>query len=112
MNFITPYIILIFAVFFGTASNIFAKNANGFINILPSILSSITIILCMYSLSQVMKFLPVGVTYASFAGLCIIFTTLISLFRFNQIPNFYEFIGLLLIIIGVLLVNLLGQSNL
>ena len=65
----------------------------------------------MFSLSHVMKSLPVGITYASFAGLCIIFTSLFSLFKFNQTPNFYVFIGLIFIIIGVVLVNLLGQSN-
>ncbi len=111
MKFFIPYLFLCMAVFFGTSSNIFAKSANGFTNLIPSILSSITIILCMFSLSYVMKSLPVGITYASFAGLCIIFTSLISFFKFNQIPNIYVILGLILIIIGVLLVNLLGQNN-
>ena len=49
------YIFLILAVFFGTASNIFAKEAEGFTNLAPSIASAIAIILCMFFLSQVMK---------------------------------------------------------
>ncbi|SVD38257.1 uncharacterized protein METZ01_LOCUS391111, partial [marine metagenome] len=68
------YFYLLIAVAFGTASNIFAKSAEGFTKITPSIISAITIVLCMYSLSNVMKTLPVGITYASFAGLCIIAT--------------------------------------
>ncbi len=110
MNIFFTYFLLLLAVGFGTASNTFAKSANGFTSFLPSILSIITIILCMYSLSVVMKLLPVGITYASFAGLCIIATSVAGYLRFNQIPNFYTIAGLTLIIIGVLLVNLLGKD--
>ena len=77
----------------------------------PSIITAITIVLCMYSLSQVMKVIPVGVTYASFAGLTIIATTTVGVFKFNQIPNLYTLIGLGLIIAGVLMVNLIGKTN-
>ena len=41
----------------------------------------------MYSLSKVMKTLPVGITYASFAGICIIATSVVGVVRLNQIPN-------------------------
>ena len=104
------YFYLLIAVAFGTASNTFAKSAEGFTKITPSILSAITIVLCMYSLSNVMKSLPVGITYASFAGLCIIATSITGVIKFNQLPNFYTLIGLTLIISGVILVNILGQN--
>jgi len=65
----------------------------------------------MYALSIVMKSIPVGITYASFAGLCIIATTIIGVYKFNQMPDFYTVIGLALIISGVLIVNLLGKTN-
>ena len=110
MNTFIAYIFLLIAVIFGTASNTFAKNAEGFTKLLPSLLSMITIILCMYSLSNVMKMLPVGITYASFEGLCIIATMSIGIIKFNQIPNLYSLIGIILIISGVLIVNLLGRN--
>ena len=56
-----------------------------------------------------MKVMPVGVTYASFAGLTIIATATVGVFKFNQIPNIYTLIGLGLIIAGVLMVNLMGK---
>ena len=34
----------------------------------------------------------------------------LGILRFNQWPNFYAFIGLISIIIGVILVNLLGKN--
>ena len=104
------YIYLLSAVALGTASNIFAKEADGFTKLFPSFFSALTIILCMYCLSQVMKTISAGYTYATFAGLCIIATTFFGILRFNQWPNFYAFIGLILIIIGVILVNLLGKN--
>jgi len=36
---------------------------------------------------------------------------MVGIFKFNQIPNLYTIIGLLLIITGVLIVNLLGKTN-
>ena len=111
MSNISAYIILIIAVVLGTAANGFAKGAQGFTLLMPSIMTAITIVLCMFTLSLVMKVIPVGITYASFAGLCIIATVLVGVFKFNQIPNLYTIIGLGLIILGVLMVNLIGKAN-
>ena len=107
----TAYIILVIAVVLGTASNGFAKSAQGFTMLIPSVLTAITIVGCMYTLSLVMKTIPVGITYASFAGLCIIATSLVGIYKFNQMPDLYTMIGLALIITGVLIVNLLGKTS-
>ena len=104
MSNIVAYIVLIFAVILGTA-------ANGFTLLMPSLLTAITIVGCMFTLSIVMKTIPVGITYASFAGLCIIATTVVGIYKFNQMPDLYTVIGLALIISGVLIVNLLGKTG-
>ena len=111
MGNISAYIILIIAVVLGTAANGFAKGAQGFTIIIPSILTAIAIVGCMFTLSLVMKTIPVGITYASFAGLCIIATTLVGIYKFSQMPDLYTIIGLTLIISGVLIVNLLGKTT-
>ena len=110
MNMTTSYLLLALAVFLGVTSNSFAKSAEGFTLLVPSIITAITIVLCMYALSMVMKNIPMGITYASFAGLTILATVAVGVFRFNQIPNLYSLVGLILIIIGVLMVNLLGDK--
>ncbi len=111
MSNILPYIILIIAVTLGTAANSFAKSAQGFTLLVPSLLTAITIVGCMYTLSLVMKTIPVGITYASFAGLCIIATIIIGIIKFNQMPDLYTILGMVLIISGVLIVNLLGKTS-
>ncbi len=110
MSLVTSYLFLGIAVLLGVTSNSFAKSAEGFTLLFPSIITAITIVLCMYALSLVMKNIPMGITYASFAGLTIIATVVVGIFKFNQIPNLYSIIGLALIIIGVLMVNLLGNN--
>ena len=61
MSTIFSYLFLILAIVLGTASNTFAKSAEGFTLWIPSIMTAITIVLCMYSLSHVMKTIPIGI---------------------------------------------------
>ena len=110
MNLATSYAFLALAVLLGVTSNSFAKSAEGFTLLFPSIITAITIVLCMYALSLVMKNIPMGITYASFAGLTILATVVVGIIRFNQVPNLYSLIGLAFIIVGVLMVNLLGNN--
>ena len=110
MNMTTSYLYLALAVFLGVTSNSFAKSSEGFTLLIPSIITAITIVLCMYVLSIVMKNIPMGITYASFAGLAIISTVIVGIIKYNQVPNLYSIIGLCFIIVGVLMVNLLGSN--
>ena len=111
MSLLSSYLFLGLAVILGVTSNSFAKSAEGFTLLFPSIITGITIVMCMYALSMVMKNIPMGITYASFAGLTIIATVIVGVFRFNQIPNLYSLIGLALIIVGVVMVNMLGSVD-
>ena len=110
MSMTSSYLFLALAVFLGVTSNSFAKSAEGFTLLFPSIITGITIVACMYALSMVMKNITMGITYASFAGLTIISTVIVGVIRFNQVPNLYSIIGLVFIISGVLMVNLLGKN--
>ena len=54
MNLASSYAFLLLAVLLGVTSNSFAKSAEGFTLVIPSIITAITIVLCMYALSLVM----------------------------------------------------------
>ena len=110
MSLATSYLFLVIAVILGVTSNSFAKTAEGFTLLFPSIITGITIVMCMYALSMVMKNIPMGITYASFAGLTIIATVIVGVIKYNQVPNLYSLIGLIFILVGVLMVNLLGDQ--
>ena len=67
--------------------------------------------ICMFSLSKAMSVIPVGFTYATYGGLTITAIALFGVIKYNQIPNIYGIIGIVLIIIGVILINTLGKAN-
>jgi small multidrug resistance pump len=48
MNMTTSYLFLALAVALGVTSNSFAKSAEGFTLLFPSIITGITIVACMY----------------------------------------------------------------
>ena len=58
-----------------------------------------------------MTSLLVGVTYASFAEICIIATSIVGVIKFNQVQSTATTIWLFLIIAGVVMVNLLCQTS-
>ncbi len=111
MTNLSGYIFLILGVILGIVSNGFLKSTNGFTNITPTIFCIITIVACIFCLSKAMNIIPVGFTYATYGGLTITAVTLFGIFKYNQIPNLFGVLGIVLIIIGVVLLNSLGKTN-
>ena len=105
------YLYLLLAVALGITSNGLLKTTNGFTNLLPTLVCIITIILCLFCLSKVMMMIPVGFAYATYGGLTITAVTIFGILKYNQLPNIYGTIGIILIIIGVILVNYLGKVS-
>ena len=111
MNLISGYIFLFLAIILGIAANGFLKTTNGFTNIYPTIFCVISIILCLFCLSKAMNIIPVGFTYATYGGITITAVTIFGILKYNQLPNIYGTIGIVLIIIGVILVNYLWKVS-
>ena len=111
MNLISGYIFLFLAIFLGIAANGFLKTTNGFTNIYPTIFCVSSIVICLFFLSRAMTIIPVGFTYATYGGLTITAVTLFGIIKYNQLPNIFGSIGIILIIVGVILVNYLGRIN-
>ena len=56
-----------------------------------------------------MTIIPVGFTYATYGALTITAVTLFGIFKYNQTPNLYGILGLVLIISGVIILNTFGK---
>ena len=56
-----------------------------------------------------MTIIPVGFTYATYGALTITAVTLFGVYKYNQIPNIFGILGLVLIIAGVILLNIFGR---
>ena len=104
-------IYLLLSIIFGITSNGFLKSTNGFTNFGPTIFCIVSIIACIFCLSKAMNIIPVGFSYATYGGLTITAVTLFGVFKYNQVPNLYGIIGIILIIIGVVLLNTLGKTT-
>tara|TARA_B100001057_G_scaffold500032_1_gene613101 strand:+ start:2290 stop:2625 length:336 start_codon:yes stop_codon:yes gene_type:complete len=109
MNSFSGYIYLMFAIVTGIASNGFLKTTEGFTKIYPTIFCVLSIIVCLFCISKAMTIIPVGFTYATYGALTITAVTLFGIFKYNQTPNIYGTIGLILIIAGVVLLNMFGK---
>ena len=103
------YIYLILAIITGIASNGFLKTTESFTKLTPTIFCITSIVVCIFCLSRAMTIIPVGFTYATYGALTITAVTLFGIFKYNQTPNLYGVLGLVLIISGVIILNTFGK---
>tara|TARA_B100000941_G_scaffold180460_1_gene129433 strand:+ start:474 stop:818 length:345 start_codon:yes stop_codon:yes gene_type:complete len=109
ISLLSGYIYLIFAIVTGIASNGFLKTTEGFTKLYPTIFCILSIIVCLFCISKAMTIIPVGFTYATYGALTITAVTFFGIFKYNQTPNFYGAIGIILIVTGVVLLNIFGK---
>ena len=111
MNLTYAYILLALGIVFELVSTSFLKDTHGFTRLSPSIIVVTALCICVYLLSHSMKFIPVGIVYATWAGLGIVGITIIAVIKYKQIPNIATIIGLSLIVIGVVIVHLMNDID-
>ena len=111
MNLTHAYIFLVLAIMFELVSTSFLKDTYGFTKLYPSFIVITALCVCLYLMSHAMKFIPVGIVYASWAGLGIVGITIIAIIKYKQIPNIPTIIGLSLIVIGVIIVHLMNDMK-
>ena len=103
------YIYLILAIITGIASTGFLKTTESFTKLTPTIFCITSIVVCIFCLSRAMTIIPVGFTYATYGALTITAVTLFGIFKYNQTPNLFGVLGLILIISGVIILNTFGK---
>ncbi len=109
ISLVSGYVYLILAIITGIASNGFLKTTESFTKLTPTIFCIISIVICIFCLSKAMTIIPVGFTYATYGALTITAVTLFGIFKYNQTPNLYGILGLILIISGVIILNTFGK---
>ena len=109
LSLLSGYFFLALGIIFGSSDNAFLKTTEGFTKLNPTIFCVTSIVVCLFCLSKAMTIIPVGFTYATYGALTITAVTLFGIFKYNQTPNLYGTIGLVLIIAGVILLNLFGK---
>ena len=90
------YLFLAVGISFGIASNSFAKISDGFTKLTPSILCILFMCITMFCMAKAMSTLPVGFAYSTYSGLTVTGVLLFAMLKYNQIPNLYGIIGIVL----------------
>ena len=89
-----------------------ALNAsNQFTKWLPGLITIIGYGVAFYFLSLTLRTMPVGIVYAVWSGVGIVLVALVGVIFFKQIPDLPAVIGMILIIAGVLIMNLLSKTT-
>ena len=105
MNYL-PLAIAIVAEVIATSA---LKASEGFSRLAPSAIVVIGYGIAFYCLSITLKTIPVGVAYAIWSGAGIALVTLIAWFLFGQKLDAAAFVGIGLIIAGVLVIQLFSK---
>ncbi len=104
------YLFLGLAILFEVIGSSFIKASDGFTKLLPTLTVAVAYLVCFYFLSLALKVIPLGVTYAIWAGVGIVLTAMVSVFIFRQAIDLPAIAGITLIIAGVLVINIFSKT--
>ncbi len=105
------YLYLCIAILFEVIATTSLKAADGFTNLVPSIVVGIGYSASFYFLGLALKHIPVGIAYAVWAGLGIVLIAVAAAVIYRQIPDAATLIGMVLIIAGVMAIHLFSKTN-
>ncbi|SEH33733.1 DMT family transporter [Chryseobacterium culicis] len=105
------YIFLALAIIFEIIATTFLKKSEEFSKLVPSVVTVIGYACAFYFLSLTLRQIPVGITYAIWSGIGIVFITAIGVVAFRQVPDLPAIIGIALIIIGVIIINVFSKMG-
>ncbi len=104
------WIYLLLAITMEVIATSALKQAQGFTKLFPSIIVVLGYGMAFYFLSLVLQLMPVGVAYAIWSGIGVVFITAVGYLFFNQTIDLPAVLGIILIVAGVIIINLFSKS--
>lgn len=105
------YLYLTLAILAETIGTTALQASAQFTRLWPSVLVVIAYAISFYLLALALKFMPLGVVYAIWSGLGIVFIACIGFVVFGQMLDLAAVVGMGLIIAGILVIHLLSNST-
>lgn len=105
-----PYIFLSFAIVSEVVATTALKASAEFTKPVPSIIVVIGYAISFYLLTLVLRSLPVGITYAIWAGMGIFLIAVIGAVYYKEVPDLPAVVGMVLIIAGVVVLQGLSKT--
>ena len=104
------YIYLAVAIVAEVAATSALKASEEFTKLIPSLIVIVGYVISFYLLTRVLRTIPVGITYAIWAGLGIVLVTVVGAFLYKQIPDVAAVLGMGLIIAGVVVIHVFSKT--
>ncbi len=104
------YLYLIIAIVAEVAATTALKATNEFTRLIPSLIVIFGYGTAFYFLMLVVRTLPVGITYAVWAGLGIVLVAVVAAVIYKQVPDTAAIIGMGLIVAGVAVIHLFSKT--
>ncbi len=104
------WIFLLIAVSGEVVATSALKASEGFTKLAPSAVVVLGYAIAFYFLSLTLDSIPVGISYALWSGVGVVLISLMGWLLFNQTLDLPAMVGILLIIAGVAIINLLSKS--
>lgn len=107
----SKWIFLTLAIISEVIATSFLKSTEGFTKLWPSIIVIVGYCAAFYFLSLTLDTIPIGVVYAIWSGVGIAAIAIVSVFVFDQKIDLAGFIGMGLIIAGVIVLRLFSEVS-
>jgi multidrug transporter EmrE-like cation transporter len=106
----SSYLMLAIAIVLEIAATSSLKAADGFSRLLPSAIVVVGYAGSFYLMTLILKQLPLGLIYATWAGLGTAGTVIVGILLYNDPMGLWRGIGIGLVITGVIILNAAGSG--
>ena len=106
-----PYLILFLAVAAETVGTSALQASQQFTRLGPSVVVFLAYGVSFWLLSMTLRFMPVGVVYAIWSGVGIVFIAIIGFLVFRQSLDIAAVLGIGLIIAGIVVIQLFSNTT-
>jgi small multidrug resistance pump len=104
------YLYLAIAIVAEVAATSALKASAEFTKLLPSLIVVVGYGVAFYFMTLVLRTIPVGITYAIWAGLGIVLVAIAGALLYKQVPDIPALIGMGLIVAGVVVIHVFSKT--
>jgi len=104
------YLYLSIAIIAEVTATSALKASAEFTKLMPRLIVVTGYIVAFYFMTLVLRYIPVGITYAVWAGVGIVLVVIVGAILYRQIPDIPAVIGMGLIISGVVVIHLFSKT--
>jgi len=104
------YLFLALAIVAEVIATTSLKATAEFTKVVPTIIMIVAYLVSFYFMTLVLKFIPLGITYAIWSGIGIVLVAIVGAWKYKEIPDLPSILGMGLIILGVIVIHAFSKN--